>query len=222
MILAAGRGERMRPLTDHIPKPLLPVRGKPLIQHHVEALAVAGFRALVVNHAHLGDQIEAFLGDGRRWGVEIAYSRESSALETGGGILRALPLLGPGPFAVVNGDVWTDFDRARLRNAPDSLAHLVLVGNPPHNPGGDFALSAGRVLNHGVPRYTFSGIGVYRAELFEGCSEGAFALAPLLRQACDRAAVTGEHHAGLWMDVGTPGRLAELEDMLRAVEARRA
>jgi MurNAc alpha-1-phosphate uridylyltransferase len=222
MILAAGRGERMRPLTDRVPKPLLAAGGKPLIQHHVEALAAAGFRELVVNHAHLGEQIEAFLGDGSRWGVRIAYSPEAPALETGGGIARALPLLGPGPFAVVNGDVWTDFDFSRLRDASAGPAHLVLVDNPAHHPAGDFALQGGRVHNEGEPRYTFSGIGVYRSRLFDACPAGAFPLGPLLRRACDGGEVSGEHHDGVWIDVGTPERLQVLDRMLGAGRVRRA
>ncbi len=214
MILAAGRGERMRPLTDRVPKPLLSVGGKPLIVHHIEALAGAGFRDLVINHAHLGACIEAALGEGRRWGVCIAYSPEASALETGGGILKALPLLGSAPFAVVNADIWTDYDYRRLPAAPGGLAHLVLVDSPAHHPGGDFALIDGLARNAGAPRYTFSGIGVYRPALFEGCAPGVFPLAPLLRRACDRGAVSAEHHPGLWTDVGTPQRLAEADRLV--------
>lgn len=214
MILAAGRGERMRPLTDHTPKPLLPAGGKPLIQHHIEKLAAAGFRQLVINHAHLGAQIEAALGDGARWGLSIQYSAEQQALETGGGIFRALPLIGPDPFLVINGDVWTDLDLARLRRPPEGLAHLVLVDNPPHHPGGDFALCDGLVSDTGGTRLTFAGIGVYRPELFAGCRPGAFPLAPLLRSAMARGQVSGEHHRGRWLDVGTPERLQTLERML--------
>lgn len=219
MILAAGRGERMRPLTDHTPKPLLLAGGKPLIVHHLERLARAGFRDLVINHAHLGDRIEAALGDGSRWGVSIAYSPEVTALETGGGIFRALPLLGPGPFLVVNGDVWTNLDFSRLASPPGHLAHLLLVDNPPHHPQGDFHLANGRVRAApplpDQPRLTFSGIGVYHPDLFQGCQPGAFPLAPLLRAAMAEERVTGEHFRGLWLDIGTPERLAGLDTLLR-------
>ncbi len=212
MILAAGRGERMRPLTDHTPKPLLLVGGRPLIEYHITALVAAGITELVINHAHLGSQIEAALGDGGRYGAQIRWSPEGQALETGGGILRALPLLGE-CFIVVNGDVWTDYNFAQL-TPPPGLAHLVLVDNPPHHPAGDFALSAGRVGTAAVGRLTFSGIGVYRSALFADCQPGPFPLAPLLRQAMATGAVSGEHHCGRWVDVGTPQRLAELDAQL--------
>lgn len=216
MILAAGRGERMRPLTDRIPKPLLTVAGRPLIEYHIEALAGAGFRELVINHAHLGGQIERALGDGRRWNLRILYSPEPpGALDTGGGIFHALALLGDGPFAVINADVWTDYDFGRLHCPGDSLAHLILVDNPGHNPDGDFLLSNGRVTGEGRgSRLTFSGIGLYRAALFKGCRPGAFPLAPLLRAAMARGEVSGEHHRGRWLDVGTPQRLEELNDFV--------
>jgi MurNAc alpha-1-phosphate uridylyltransferase len=215
MILAAGRGERMRPLTDRIPKPLLPVGGSPLIVHHIEALAEAGLTDLVINHGHLGGHIESVLGDGSHWGVRIAYSPEGTALETGGGIFKALPLLGSQPFAVINADIWTDYDYCRLPRSLSGLAHLVLVDNPAHHASGDFALVDGLARNEGAPRYTFSGIGVYRPALFDGCEPGAFPLAPLLRRACDRDAVSAEHHPGLWVDVGTPQRLAEIDRLVR-------
>lgn len=215
MILAAGRGERMRPLTDHTPKPLLTAGGKPLIVHHLERLAEAGFNRVVINHAHLGERIEAALGDGARWGLRIEYSPEGKALETGGGIFRALPLLGPAPFVVVNGDVWTDLDFARLALAPGDLAHLVLVDNPAHHPGGDFALCHGRVLAEGAGRLTFGGIGVYHPELFRACIGGAFPLAPLLRAAMAHGRVSGEHHRGRWLDIGTPERLQALDQVLK-------
>lgn len=218
MILAAGRGERMRPLTDHTPKPLLPVAGKPLIQHHLEALKAAGYRELVVNHAHLGGQIEAALGDGSRWGVHIRYSPEGKALETGGGIFNALRLLGDAPFLVVNGDVWSDYEFRKPALENGQLAHLVLVDNPRHNPGGDFALREGQVLNRGVPCFTFGGIGVYHPKLFARCKPGAFPLAPLLRAACDRGRVGGELFQGHWIDVGTPQRLQELDQMLNDIK----
>jgi len=215
MILAAGRGERMRPLTDHTPKPLLEAGGKPLIVHHIERLAAAGVREIVINHAHLGEQIEAALGDGARWGVHIHYSPEGKALETGGGIFRALPLLGPAPFLVVNGDIWTDLEFSQLHLPEGLLAHLVLVENPPHNPNGDFALAQRFVLSQGEPRYTFSGIGVYRPDLFRDCQPGAFPLAPLLRSAMDVGLVSGELYSGHWSDVGTPARLQALDRMLK-------
>jgi len=215
MILAAGRGERMRPLTDKLPKPLLPVAGKPLIVHHIERLARSGIRQLVINHAHLGEMIEAYLGNGSAWGVDIQYSPEKKALETGGGILRALPLLGEAPFLVVNGDIWCDFDFACLRLQDQMLAHLVLVSNPPHHPAGDFVLQGGRVqVDQGVP-LTFSGIGVYHPRLFAACRAGTFPLAPLLKAAMTQGRVSGEYHQGLWIDVGTPQRLTELESRLR-------
>ncbi len=216
MILAAGRGERMRPLTDHTPKPLLPAGGKPLIVHHIERLAAAGLRDIVINHAHLGEQIETALGNGAGLGVNIAYSPEGEgrALETGGGIYKALTLLGPDPFLVINADIWTDLDFANLTLAPGDLAHLVLVDNPPHHPKGDFVLSHGRVLTNGDSRLTFSGIGVYHPALFAGCTPGAFPLAPLLRSAMTRGLVGGSHHRGMWIDIGTPQRLADLDRML--------
>jgi len=215
MILAAGRGERMRPLTDHTPKPLLRVGGKTLIEHLIEALAAAGFRELVINHAHLGAQIEAALGDGTRYGVQIAWSREpEGALETGGGIYQALPLLESEHFLVVNGDIWTDYPFAGLARRPQGLAHLVLVDNPTHHPEGDFVLTDGRVQVSGGARLTFSGIGVYHRDLFRGCQPGRFPLAPLLRTAMERGEVSGEHYTGRWHDIGTLERLAELDRML--------
>lgn len=219
MILAAGRGERMRPLTDHTPKPLLPVAGKPLIAHHLEALRAAGITDLVINTGHLGERLPVALGDGRDWGVRIVYSPEPpDALETGGGIFQALPLLGAEPFLVVNGDVWTDYPFIRLPKTPARLAHLVLVANPPHHAQGDFSLEgeAGRVGESGARRLTFSGISMLRPELFAGCAPGRFPLGPLLRRAIADGAVTGEHYAGAWRDIGTPQRLTELDRELRA------
>jgi len=218
MILAAGRGERMRPLTDHTPKPLLPLAGKPLIVWQIERLAHAGIRDLVINHAHLGRQIEDALGDGARWAVRIRYSAEGEgqALNTGGGILRALPLLDLGPFLVINGDVWSDIDLACLDLAAGDLAHLVMVDNPSHHPRGDFHLADRRLHADGEPRLTFSGIGAYRRELFAGCQPGAFPLAPLLRDAMRAGRVSGEYHPGQWVDVGTPQRLADVEQTLSA------
>jgi N-acetyl-alpha-D-muramate 1-phosphate uridylyltransferase len=208
MILAAGRGERMRPLTDDTPKPLLRIGGQTLIEHHIHALAQAGFTELVINHAHLGEQIVAALGDGDAYGVEIRYSAETPpALETGGGIFNALPLLGEGPFLVLNADIWTDFPLAELPEQIEGLAHLVLVDNPEHHAQGDFSLSAGQVSQRGPAMLTFGGIGVYSPELFSGCTAGAFPLAPLLRQAMDENRVSGEHYQGSWFDIGTPERL---------------
>lgn len=222
MILAAGRGNRMRPLTDQTPKPLLIAGGKPLIQHQIERLAAAGFRELVINHAHLGHQIESVLGDGTRLGVSIQYSPEGEgrALETGGGIFQALPMLGPDAFLVVNGDIWTDVLYERLALAQRDLAHLVLVGNPRHNQRGDFALVEGRVRVEGEPRFTFGGIGLYRAELFAGCAGGAFPLAPLLRAAMAQDRVSGQLHRGRWWDIGTPDRLDALNRWLRSAQAQ--
>lgn len=214
MLLAAGRGKRMRPLTDHTPKPLLSAGGKPLIEHHIERLARAGFEHLIINLAYLGEQIITALGDGGHWGVRIQYSQEVHALETGGGIHHALPLIGLQPFLVINGDIWTDFDLSRLARPLQGLAHLVLVDNPDHHPDGDFALLNGRVSDHGTPRLTFSGIGVYHPDLFRACQPGPFPLAPLLRRAMASGQVTGEHFSGRWLDVGTPDRLQELDRML--------
>jgi MurNAc alpha-1-phosphate uridylyltransferase len=219
MILAAGRGERMRPLTDRTPKPLLPVAGRPLIVWHIERLAAAGFRDIVINHAHLGDQIEALLGDGDAWGVRIRYSEEpAGALETAGGIANALPLLGGEPFLVINGDIFCDWDVARARTAisAGALAHLVLVTNPEHHPAGDFALLDGKVGAGGTAKATFSGIGIYRPELFAAIGRGQVAkLAPLLDAAIAAGRVSGELHDGRWVDVGTPERLAALDAELR-------
>lgn len=215
MILAAGKGERLRPLTLHTPKPLVPVGGVPLIEYHIRALAAAGFRELVINHAWLGAQIEAYLGDGARFGVSIAYSAEGEPLETGGGIHRALPLLGDAPFLLVNGDIWTDYDFAGLRRVSQGLAHLVLVDNPAHHPEGDFRLQDGRAAPRGAQDgLTYSGIAVLDPGLFAGCRPGAFKLAPLLLEAMGRGQVSGEHFRGRWVDVGTHERLAEVERLL--------
>lgn len=215
MILAAGRGERMRPLTDHTPKPLLSVGGKRLIEYHLESLATAGFSEVVINHAHLGEQIEQVLGSGERYGVKIHYSPEGGALETGGGIFRALPLLGDEPFVVINGDIWCDYPFARLRERETRGAHLVLVPNPPQHPTGDFLLCEGDIFDEGEgERLTFSGIGLYHPSLFEGCEAGAFPLAPLLRRAMTAGLVSGERFDGHWFDIGTPERLQQLDEML--------
>ncbi len=228
MILAAGRGERMRPLTDHTPKPLLQAGGKPLIVWHIERLVAAGITELVINHAHLGAQIEQALGDGKKFGAHIQYSDEGTALETAGGIAYALHLLGNEPFAVINGDIYCDYDftplpalAAQMQRNQDH-AHLVLVNNPPHHPNGDFALHEHRVAPLPPSPFplpeslTFSGIGVYHPSLFSGITRGAKApLAPLLREQIALGKVSGEHHQGVWVDVGTPQRLHELDTQLR-------
>jgi N-acetyl-alpha-D-muramate 1-phosphate uridylyltransferase len=218
MVLAAGRGERMRPLTDALPKPLLTVAGKRLIEYHLERLAAGGFREVVVNTAWLGDMIPATLGSGARYGLSITYSHERpEALETGGGIFNALPLLGSGPFLLVNGDVWTDIDFGALRRSPPpgALAHLVLVRNPPQHARGDFCLEQGPgqgwVSEGEGSRHTYSGVGIYRPEFFAGCTPGKFPLLPLLRRAIAQHALSGELHEGRWYDIGTTERLASLD-----------
>ena len=226
MILAAGRGERMRPLTDATPKPLLRVGGRRLIEWQLTALARAGFREIVINHAWLGAQIEATLGDGAGYGMSIRYSAEpDGALEAGGGIFQALPWLGPDPFLVVNGDVWTDFDYARPPTLDESaLAALVVVPNPPQHPRGDFALRAGRdaaladIVTDPAdpPTFTFSGIAVYRAAFFDGCVAGRFPLLPLFRKASVSGQLRGLRHDGLWFDIGTVERLRALDERLAA------
>lgn len=228
MILAAGRGERMRPLTDRMPKPLLAVGGKPLIVWHIERLRDAGYTHIVINHAHLGQRIEDALGTGAALGVAIDYSREASALETAGGIATALPLIPAAVFPVVNGDVYCEFDFARLAGplarlaAGRDRAYLVLVDNPPHHPQGDFVLAHDRVTQGDTPltlhpsRLTFSGIGVYHRDLFAATPAGEKApLAPLLRLAIDAGRVSGEHFTGRWVDVGTPERLNTLDEELK-------
>ncbi|WP_422910386.1 N-acetylmuramate alpha-1-phosphate uridylyltransferase MurU [Pseudomonas sp. MAC6] len=218
MILAAGKGERLRPLTLHTPKPLVRAAGVPLIEYHVRALAAAGFTELVINHAWLGQQIEDYLGDGARFGVRIAYSAEGEPLETGGGIFQALPLLGDQPFVLVNGDIFTDYPFAQLRRPLSGLAHLVLVANPTHHAGGDFCLQGGQVSDAqaGEGNLTYSGLAVLSPALFAECQPGAFKLAPLLRQAMAAGQVSGEQFAGCWVDVGTHERLAEVERLLEA------
>ena len=218
MILAAGKGERMRPLTLTTPKPLVQVGGVPLIEYHLKALAAAGFTDVVINHAWLGQQIEDHLGDGSRFGLTIQYSPEGEPLETGGGIFRALPLLGDEAFVVVNGDIWTDYDFTRLRQPIAGLAHLVLADNPEHHRKGDFTLVGGQVQDAqpDAPTLTYSGIAVLHPQLFAGCTEGAFKLAPLLREAMARGRVSGERLQGQWVDVGTHERLAQAEHLLQA------
>lgn len=229
LILAAGRGERMRPLTDHTPKPLLPVGGRPLIAWTLEKLAAAGYGQVVINTSHLAEQFPAALGDGSRWGLAIHYAYEGPvALETGGGMLHALPLLGSESFLAINGDVWCDVDLDALPATPDGLAHLVLVDNPAHHAHGDFALDAGGLVHEtGEPRLTFSGIGVYRPGLLQGWrdivgtpvdppAQPRFKLVPLLLAAMRRGQVSGVHNHGIWNDIGTPERL----DALRAELSR--
>lgn len=229
LILAAGRGERMRPRSDTTPKPLLRLAGKPLIEYHLERLAAAGVRYVVINTAHLGEQFPEALGDGARWGLRIRYSYEGAVpLETGGGMLHALPLLGSDePFIAVSADLYTDFDFARLPRAPAGFAHLVMVDNPPYHAQGDFALSDGLLHDEDAPRLTFGNIGVYRPALFEHWREALdaapgvvekplrFKLAPLLVQAMRQGQVSGEHYAGRWHNLGTPQELAALEAQLR-------
>lgn len=216
MILAAGLGTRMRPLTDHCPKPLLEAGGKPLIVHHLERLRAAGITEVVINVSYRAQQIIAALGDGSAHGVSIAWSREEAPLETGGGIRQALPLLGDAPFLLINGDIWCDLAPSTLPAPGDDLAHLVLVDNPDHHPDGDFHLDArGRVRATGEPRLTFAGVSVIDPALVAGERPGAFALAPLLRRAMADGRVGGTHHRGAWIDVGTPTRLAELDRRLR-------
>jgi MurNAc alpha-1-phosphate uridylyltransferase len=208
MILAAGRGERLRPLTDELPKPLVEIAGKPLIEFHLEALAGAGFREVVINQGHLGDLLPEALGDGSHWGVNIHWSDEQpEALETGGGIFKALPLLGSAPFLVINGDLWTDYPCARLRAVKCDWAHLVMVPNPAHNPAGDFALSGARIRESGDRKLTFSGMAVYNPRLFDGCRPGKFSVVPLVRSAMENHLVTGEEFLGGWNDIGTLERL---------------
>ena len=214
MILAAGRGERMRPLTDHAPKPLLQAGGRSLIEYHVTALAAAGIRIVVINIAHLAEQIVAALGDGTIWGVEIRYSHErAGALETAGGIVHALPLFDSDRFVVINADIFTDYAIKALADTPTSAAHLVMVPNSAHHPDGDFRLDGDRVtpLHSGAgTAATFAGIGLYHRDFFAGCRAGKRALGPLLRTAVAEGSVSGECHDGYWMDIGTPERLHDL------------
>lgn len=222
MILAAGRGERLRPLTDSLPKPLLQVGGKALIEYHLEHLAAAGFQDVVINQGHLGQMLPEHLGNGERWRLRIHWSLEPpEALETGGGIVQALPFLGQGPFLVINGDVFTDYPLARLRAVKCDRAHLVLVPNPPHNPEGDFVLHGARIRNPASDSsdatcHTFSGLAVYHPRLFAECEPGRYSVVPLLRKTVDDSLVTGELYRGQWMDIGNLERLQALRETLDA------
>lgn len=218
MILAAGHGKRMRPLTNHQPKPLLNVGGKPLIAWHIENLRKAGISEIVINMGWKGWMLPEALGDGSDWGVAIYYSDEQDTgpLETAGGIHKALPLLGPEPFIVVNGDIWCDYSFDDLTLNSRDLGHLILVNNPEHNPEGDFSLKNSRVDCTSVPKFTFSGVGCYRPELFSSLSPGKAALAPLLRKAMSEKLVSGELHSGDWRDIGTPERLQALDQELQS------
>lgn len=218
MLLAAGRGERLRPITDTLPKPLVEVAGKPLIVYHLEALARAEVRDVVINLSWLGEKIRASLGDGSRYGVRIAYSEEGPVpLEAGGGIHRALPLLGPDPFLVVNSDVWTDMDFSRVPTLEEGAeARLLLAPNPPHHPRGDFGLEGDFVVEREAGRFTYTGVGLYRPEFFAGCAPGKFPLLPLLRRAIAARRLRGEVYRGEWLDIGSPERLAWLDAKERA------
>ena len=221
IVLCAGRGERMRPLTDTTPKPLLLAGGKPLIAYHLEALRRAGVRDVIINLSWLGARIHEALGSGDAYGVRIQYSEEGPVpLETGGGIFRALPLLGMDPFLVVNGDNFWDFDLSTLQLGPRAQARIVLVANPPHNPRGDFGLEADRVVLEAAVRFTYAGIGMYRPGFFAGCSDGRFPLLPLLKRAIDTESLSGQLHRGEWLDIGTPERLAQLDERLRSRSAK--
>lgn len=216
MILAAGRGERLRPLTDTTPKPLIQVAGKSLIGYHLEKLALAGFTEIIINTAWLAEKIHRELSNGESYGLNIKYSDEGTALETAGGIINALPLLGEEPFLVVNGDIWCDLDFSALPDLETPIqAHLVLVDNPPHNLAGDFSLNAGLIRNTGKVMKTYSGIALFHPEFFQAQRKGALPLAPILREKCAANLVSGQLHQGLWTDVGTPERLQALETQLR-------
>ena len=217
MILAAVKGERMRPLTEHTPKPLLRAGGHCLIEYHIQALRRAGIREIVINVSWLGEQIQQYLGNGERYAVRLIYSVEKpEPFETAGGIIAALPLLGNAPFLLVNGDIWTDYPFEQLRIPAEKSAHIVLVANPPHHPHGDFFLEGGAVRTTGSPRFTYSGIGVYDPRLFAGLAAGIRPLAPILCTAMERHEISGELYSGRWWDVGTPQRLHELDELLQS------
>jgi N-acetyl-alpha-D-muramate 1-phosphate uridylyltransferase len=227
MILAAGVGERMRPLTDHTPKPLLCVAGTPLIEHHLRRLAAAGIHEIVINVSHLAAQLMHYCGDGSAWGVRITYSQENTPLETAGGIIKALPLLGDAPFLVVNGDVWIDYPFQRLvayALRPGEQAHLVMVDNPPQHPAGDYQLDDDgwiRLLAAETVGCTYAGVGIYTTAFFAGARAGTRPLRPLLDAAINQGGLGGEHYRGQWQDVGTPERLRALDVQVRAALARR-
>lgn len=215
MILAAGRGERLRPLTDKMPKPLVKVAGKSLIEYHLHNLANAGFTEIVINTAWHAEKIHLQLGNGDKYGVTIQYSNEDKALETAGGIIHALPLLGPEPFLVVNGDIWCDFDFSSLsKTITNTQAHLVLVNNPNHNKKGDFALQGSLIKNTGELMYTYSGIGIFSVDFFTEQQAGIKPLAPIIRSKSENNLVSGEIYHGLWTDAGTLERLQALERQL--------
>ncbi len=222
MLLAAGLGTRLRPLTEHTPKPLLPVAGRPLIEHHLLRLAAAGFTEIVINLAHLGEQIAAHLGDGARFGLSIRYSREAQPLETGGGIFRALPLLGEQPFLVLNSDIWTDYPLQKLRNQKPQRAHLVMVDNPTHHAQGDFYRRAdGTLSDEGKNiKLTYAGLAVFHLSLFSDCEDGVFPLRPLFVRALHAGLLTGEYYAGQWLDVGTLERLQQADNLARVALQR--
>ncbi len=212
MILAAGRGQRLSPLTDTCPKPLIKVRGKALIEYHLEALRAIGIKQVVINISYLKDHLQKALGNGKKWDLQIDYSIEDPVLETGGGILKALPLLGTDPFIVMSSDIWTDFPLEQFKNKimiEDHLAHVILVNNPEHNQAGDFGLQENRAVN--TKEYTYGNMGLYKPELFKNCTPGVFPLAPLLRSAISKGLVTGEHYLGIWSDIGTVERLKQVE-----------
>lgn len=213
MILAAGRGERLRPLTDHTPKPLVEVAGQTLISYHLQHLAQAGFREVVINIAHLGEKIKMAVGDGSQWGLQIHYSAEpENALDTGGGIRQALQWLGNTPFAVINADIFTDYPMARLRAVKCNHAHVIMVANPAHHPQGDWGINVGRMDPDGEPRFTFSGISVYHPHFFESTDAGRFSVVPMLVDAARQKHITAELYRGIWHDIGTPERLQNLRN----------
>lgn len=215
MILAAGLGTRMRPLTDRTPKPLLCVAGMPLIEHHVRNCVRVGITEIVINHAYLGEQIENYLGDGSHFGCSIEYSREGEPLDTGGGIFRALPLLGEQPFIAMNADVWTDYPLENFLNIDPACAHLVMTDNPQQHPHGDFYLRDDLLSETGIgSKLTWTGLRVINPALFADCSDGAFSIVPLLKRAMAMGLVTGEYYGGRWFDIGTPERLCEINELL--------
>ena len=210
MILAAGRGKRMRHLTEHTPKPLLEVNGKPLIVYHLLQLARLGVRDVVINISYLAERLQTALGDGRRFGVNIIYSYEPAPLDTGGGVYQALPLLGTAPFLVISADIWTDYDFSQLAQKITRRAHLVLVPNPDYHPDGDFTCENGLLGLTGSPKFTFASFGIYHPALFKGCQPGAFPLAALYKSGIESGAITGEIYSGKWFNVGTPEDLRDL------------